>query len=249
MGPVKCYIISGAQNIQAMFKLSRHLSSDKLERQILNSVFGLSHKDIDIVQQPARDDGGQVGNMGKRNRRFDIKKLYQEFLLMPHAVNALTGKFLEGFEEVLGAAPEIPALREEEEEEEEEAGEWATVNFYEWLKGHMFTASTTALLGSKVLELNPDLAKDFWVFDENMLKLVYGLPRLLARKGHEARDRLVEGAVGWLEDAKRSGDIDSAEDWDPWFGSRFSREREKMDQKMGLGIRARAGIKIALLFG
>jgi hypothetical protein len=246
MGPVKCYIISGAQNIQSMFKMSRHLSSDQLERQILVSVFGLSHRDVDGIQQPARDDEGKVGDMGKRNRMFDIEKLYQDFLLTPHAVNSLTRKFMEVFGKVLEQDPEIPHFGQKEDDDE---AEWATVNFYEWLKGHMFTASTTALLGSRVLEMNPNLAKDFWVFDENMLKLVYGLPRLLARRGHEARDHLVDSATRWLEDANGNGDINSTEDWDPYFGSRFVREREKMDSRTGLGSRSRAAIKVGLLFG
>lgn len=122
-------------------------------------------------------------------------------------------------------------------------------NLYEWFKGRMFTASTTAFLGSRVLELNRDFAKDFWVFDENMLKLVYGLPRFVARGGHEAREHLIDGAARWLEDAKSHGNVTSTESWDPYFGSRFVREREKMDQKIGLATRSRAGIEIALLFG
>jgi hypothetical protein len=245
MGPVKCYIISGAENIQSLFKMSRYLSSDQLERQILVSVFSLSEHDIKIFQQPARDDEGKVTDMGKRNRMFDIEKVYQDCLLLPQAANALTGKFMEVFGQVLENACEIPPNPEDNNEE----AEWTTVNFYEWLKGHMFTASTMAFMGSRVLELNPRFAQDFWVFDENMLKLVYGIPRFLARSGHEARDHLVEGAIQWLEDAKSEGDIGNTEDWDPYFGSRFMREREKLDRKMGLSCRSRAGIKIGLLFG
>ncbi len=228
-----------------MFKMSRYLSSDKLERQIMVSVLGLSEHDVDLVQQPARDDEGKVSDMGKRNRMFDIEKIYQEFLLPPHAVDSLTAKFMEVFGEALERTDEIPPLAGNQDEE----AEWATVNFYEWLKGNMFTASTTAFLGSRVLELNPDFARDFGVFDENMLKLVYGLPRILARNGHEARDRLVDGATRWLEDANTHGDVDSTEDWDPHFGSRFVREWEKMNRKAGLGAKSRAGIKVGLLFG
>ncbi len=245
MGPAKCYIITGGQNIQALFKMSRHLSSDQLERQIMKSVLHLSDHDIDVAQQPARDDKGKVTDMGKRNRVHDIEKIYENFLLPPHAVNSLTRKFLDLFSETLDKAPEIPPLLESSSRE----AEWGTVNFYDWLKNHMFMASTTAFLGSRVLEMNPDFAKDFWVFEENFLNLVYGLPRFLARSGNEARDRLVDSATQWLEDAQSHGDVENTEDWDPYFGSRFVREREKMDQKMGLGTKSRASIKVGLVFG
>lgn len=244
MGPVKTYLISGSQNIQAMFKSSRQLSSDELERQIMKSVFGTPDRDVDIVQQPARNDVGQIADMGKRNRMFDIEKIYQNFLLPAHAVNSLTCKFTEVLAMVLDHESRIPPI----EARPDEKAEWVTVNFYDWFKAHMFKASTTAFMGSRVLEMNPNLAEDFWVFDENMLKLFYGLPRFLARKGHEARDRLTEGMIQWLEDAKEKGDVHSTEDWDPYFGSRFLRAREQMDQKMGLGVRTRAGIKVGLLF-
>ena len=245
MGPAKCYIVTGGQNIQAMFKMSRHLSSDQLERQILKSVFHVPDHDIDIVQQPARDDKGKVTDMGKKNRMYDIEKIYENFMLTPHAVNFLTRNFLNVFGEALDKAPEIPLPPEASSRE----AEWATVNFYEWLKDHMFTASATAFLGSRVLEINPDFAKDFWIFEENFLNLVYGLPRFLARSGNEARDRLVNSASRWLEDAQNHGDVENTEDWDPYFGSRFVREREKMDQKMGLDTKSRASIKVGLLFG
>ncbi|KAF7509612.1 hypothetical protein GJ744_007650 [Endocarpon pusillum] len=244
MGPAKCYIITGGQNIQAIFKMSRHLSTDPIERQILKSVFHIPDRDIDIVQQPARDDKGKATDMGKRNRKYDIEKIYENFLLAPRAVNMLTRKFLDVFGEALDQAPEILPLPEANSRE----AEWATVNFYEWLKDHMFTASTTAFLGSRVLEMNPDLAKDLWTLDEQFLNLVYGLPRFLARSGHEARDRLVNSASRWLDDAHNHGNIENSEDWDPYFGSRFFREKEKMDQKMGLDTKSRAGIKLAFLF-
>ena len=80
LGPVKCYIVSGVQNIQSMSRLSRHLSAEKLECQIMNSVFGLSQQDMDRLLQSAREDGGKASDMGKRNRMFDVEKLYHEFL-------------------------------------------------------------------------------------------------------------------------------------------------------------------------
>lgn len=211
------------------------------------SCFGLPGPDLDIIQQPARTDKGKASSshMGKRNRKFDVESQYQQFLLTPHAVNCLTAKYLEVLTGVLDAAPEIPPLVQQGGEE---AG-WASVNLYEWLKEHVFTASTTAFLGSRVLEMNPSFARDFWAFDENMLKILYGLPRFLARRGHQARDDLMDGASRWLEDANSHGDIDIVEDWDPYFGSRFIREREKLNQRSGLCRRSRAAINIGLLFG
>jgi hypothetical protein len=243
MGPVKCYILSGAQNIQSMFKL-RYLSSDKLERQIMTSVFGLSDHDLDVIQARARDDEGKASNTATRKRMYDVEKVYHNFLLAPDAVNGLVGKFMEVFGEALEKAPEIPPLPEKEDEE----AEWATVNLYEWLRGHMFKASTTSFLGSRILEMNANLGKDYFTFDENMLKLVYGLPRFLASEGHQARDNLVDGAVKWLEDAERHGDIDNTKDWDPYFGSRFMMEKGKLEKKAGLPLRSRAGFRIAMLF-
>lgn len=183
--------------------------------------------------------------MCKRNHRFDAEKLYHDFFLSTHAVNCLTSKFLDVFGNALDDAPEIPPLPEKTGQ----GAEWVTVNFYEWFKGHMFTASTTAVMGTTVLEMNPNLARDFWVFDENFLKLVYGLPRFLARRGHEARENLIDGATRWLEEAKSKGDINSTEDWDPYFGSRMIREKEKLDIATGLSTRSKAGIKIGFLFG
>jgi Cytochrome P450 len=163
-----------------------------------------------------------------------------DYLLTQSAVNELTTKFTE-------------VLRNELTEE---PPEWKEVKLYGWLKRHMFSASTVAFLGSHIFETYPNLAEDFFVFDAEVLRMFFGLPKFLAPEGFNARDRLLDGLARWvaqgLEEYGRSGregPDPKPTGWDPVFGSRVVQAREWLWGKIGLSMRGRAGLHLGLLFG
>lgn len=115
----------------------------------------------------------------------------------------------------------------------------------------MFRASTTAFMGSKVLEMCPNWASDFWQFDADMLKLFYGLPRFLSKDVHAALQRLLDAGEKWHNAARESFDAEAAKnlDWEPWYGCRFLRERQVMYETAGMSARGSVSPDVGFLFG
>jgi hypothetical protein len=136
--------------------------------------------------------------------------------------------------------------------EEQPIDEWQEVRLYDYLKRNMAEAATISLAGKRLLEMNPDFIDALWAFDEIILQLVWGLPAWMNSKAVRVRERYNKMGQKFLEDAfqafsSTSGDTDV--DWEPIFGSRFSREQAKWARDSGLSLQARAGLYVFNIFG
>lgn len=168
-----------------------------------------------------------------RHERMNV-----EYLLKTEHVNELTAEFLKTFKEQLAHAFQ------------EGPGE---VNTYEWLRSLMFCASTSAFLGSRILEFIPDLEDMFFKFDEDMLKMFYGLPSFMISQPLARRDRALKAMINWFEEAEKetNGVIPDPATiaWEPVYGSRISRARQLYARGQGVGRMGVAGLELGSLFG
>ncbi|KAJ3577850.1 hypothetical protein NPX13_g2717 [Xylaria arbuscula] len=111
-----------------------------------------------------------------------------------------------------------------------------------------------AMMGSKILDLNPDLVADFWTAKDAAPDFFRGLPRWLKPKIYTARERVVKAIGKWHDYAFAHGDHILTEpgdpDWGPIWGSKYVKARENYMIKMKpLTTHIRAAEDWGLMFG
>jgi hypothetical protein len=226
LGGMPTYILTmGAENLMKQTKIT---DRDRFDEIVMKQGFGASNDDFERFHRTAHGLDGGKAKMTLQD------SLYHEYLLAPSQVNVLTSKFVETFRKEL------------------EPLEGASVrDLVLTIRDVMFTASTTAFMGSKVLELCPNWASDFWAFDADMLKLFFGFPRFLCKDAHAALEGLLDAGGKWHEAARENFDAEASKDldWEPWYGCRFIRERQSMYEKAGMSTRGSVTPDVGFLFG
>ncbi|KAF2274027.1 cytochrome P450, partial [Westerdykella ornata] len=111
--------------------------------------------------------------------------------------------------------------------------EWTEMpDLYAFLKDMLFKTSVDAFFGPRLLQHSPDLGKDLWRFDEDVISLVRGLPKIFNAKTTRARDRCIEAIRNWRETAIHlSNGKDDDKDWEPNWGLKCMRLRNEVFQK------------------
>ncbi|TKA73608.1 hypothetical protein B0A55_05718 [Friedmanniomyces simplex] len=221
----KTNFIFSEAGISAVFK-SRQLSRAKLDQQLGVNVLGMSKEDA-VKAFPYDVD---------EKEKSTTARIHSEHLLSSSAVNALTGTFMETFRARLGSDARL--------------GEGLEVDLYEWLWEQVFNSSTTALCGSTLLEMFPDFGRDYRTWEDNMLGMLFGTPRLFARTAYAARDATVQKLEAWLQ-AGYDQPLKDSEDpeWEPNFGARVMRKRHAFYQQQDLSLHAQAGFDLIFLAG
>jgi hypothetical protein len=87
-----------------------------------------------------------------------------------------------------------------------------------------------------------------------MLELYFGLPRFIIPSSYRTRDVLVSKLVSFHETVQKEGkekpvDPDGDVLWEPTYGSRANRARQRLYQTLNLSNRARAGLDLGFTFG
>lgn len=115
-------------------------------------------------------------------------------------------------------------------------------------------SATATLMGPRILELTPDILDDFRLYDNNLLKFLFGWPRWMAREAYQARDRLRDAVEKWHADAHKNAgaSVDQIAATDPefdaYFGSKLIRARQTAMMKMDLDGPDRAALDMGLMF-
>jgi len=229
LGGNKTHVVTSAHAIQGLFK-TRNVSRDRFNRQIAQNALGASKDDTE------RMFPHETGK-SERHEKDEMDVLNHDFLLSQTAVNSLTGKFIEVFQQALHA--------------DEDLVDWRTVDLVDWLKHRMFTASVTALMGSKILEMNPKLAEQYWEFDATLLTRFYGVPRMLQPRAYQVLDDMLEETQLWVEYvlAECRGNPPLAPEWEPLFGAKVMRARHQFYIREGLSVQGKASFDLGFLFG
>jgi hypothetical protein len=130
--------------------------------------------------------------------------------------------------------------------------EWALVPINKFLRAQMVMATTMALAGPHFIEECPTFARDLWEYDEAFLTLLLGTPRFLCRGGWDARDRLLAATKRWLARAWTEYDWQDEKnqdlEWEPLFGHRVVRERERALKDYGISLDGRATMEAGMIW-
>lgn len=221
--------------MQTLFK-TRGPDRHSFNKDVVNKGLGISIAETELFY------GAGEGPQGKRNLTpmQQVEALNHDFLLKNEAVNELTAEFTrvlrENVKEVLvdGAAHDT--------------------GLYAWLRPRMFTASTTALMGEKMLEMYPGLLDDFFDFDSVFLSLFFGIPKWIIPDAYRLRTRLMANLKAYqieLYERSKGVPVDPEGDvsWEPMYGSRANRARQAYYDLRGLSMCARGAMDVGFLFG
>ena len=121
-----------------------------------------------------------------------------------------------------------------------------------FVEKNVFEAATRALYGPYVVELSPTITADFREFNRYVRSLFMGVPHWLNPAARRARDQMVQNIKRWQRHAQAHCSIDDIPDdveWEPYYGSRTTRNRQKFLTKRGImDESARAAENLAFLF-
>lgn len=131
---------------------------------------------------------------------------------------------------------------------------WTEISdFYAWLQSQVTPSVIEALMGSRILEIYPDIVEDFWKFEHQVANYSRGLPRWVIPSAYKTRDRLLANIKAWSQLANRKSDYtqhgEEGPEWDEFFGTKFIKAREDYLRKYGMDDGAIASEHLGLLFG
>ncbi len=77
--------------------------------------------------------------------------------------------------------------------------ETKTVSLLGWCREILLEASTSSFFGKRLLQINPNLFEEFFIFDASSWKLNYGYPQFLSKDMIGARDTIIESLTAYFE--------------------------------------------------
>ncbi|KAJ4291450.1 hypothetical protein N0V88_006045 [Collariella sp. IMI 366227] len=229
VGLENMYYIPYGEMAHAMFKKARELSMKPIIIVAMRDQFGMFPQDLAIFER----DGS--GDCAKPLKGWENTNPAHRVLFNQHRdLNAmLNGVHLEGlisrFTVYYTARLRTTA---------QVGDEWTELpDLFAFLRDHMFHAACTALLGERFLELCPDFARDFWVFDSHSLTYLRRTPRWMASKAYSARDRVLASMKKWHKHARTHVDYKDPAladlEYEPTWGARLMRVRAEMFDNAG----------------
>ncbi|OHE97164.1 hypothetical protein CORC01_07605 [Colletotrichum orchidophilum] len=242
IGPMRFYFVQGGESVQAMFRSSASISSNKFILLVMKNLQGSAEED---VAKFANDKSGRLKipaqgyeNMPQEKRYwYNLHHITIENLSRSEPCALLA----ETYTKFLGDALEKQPL-----------GQWATVRLFDLLRKDMCESAIKSLCGPKLLEMFPDYVDQFWRFESVAFQVVYGLPKWINRKPVEERDKLNGMTQKYLEAAFSTLDWDgpgTESAWEPVFGSIYMRKISKWLHDAGMAMETKAGFHMIAIFG
>ncbi len=231
LGGRKTHVLFSRNAVLAVFK-QRNLTRNVLNRDIREKALDVVKSESDKLEAGPVDDAG----LGPLERSH---KMFQDHLLRTESVNQLTTQFIKVMKEQIA-----DTLTEGTRE----------TGVYAWIQDIMFKASTTALFGQTILDLNPNLKEEFFEYDRVFMSLFFGIPKWMNGEAHRIRTRVINGVENWhakMREASKGHivDPDGDVDWEPRYGSRLGRASQVDHEMKGLNLRTRASMDLGLIFG
>jgi hypothetical protein len=238
LGGQATHILFDPTAVEALFKAKGPMR-DRFNYMISENSLGIPRPDVMKYWGVAEPTGDEKD----RDPRFATAEQQFEYLLRNEKVKELTSSFTQQLKEELRQDDLFSDGNEPKVE----------VDIVGWLRDHMFKASTHALYGSRLLEIYPQLVKDIWAVDEAMVPLLSGLPTFMMPRHYAARDRGIAGMLRWHQAAWIETEGKPLEpndmDWEPIYGSRFNRARQRFYMHRGITIQTKAAADLGILFG
>lgn len=222
LGGQKTHILFSPYAVQALFK-ARTAKRDVFERDLYQKAL-----DMSIEQIEKAEAGKAIEN--------ETNALY---LTKHERVNELTQTFTRALDDVLSHDADTICDGE-------------SIGLYTWLRNRMFEASTVALMGETVLKMYPEYCEDLFAFDKDFLAFYFGIPKFIMKDAYARRDRIFKKLEEWsraMHEQSGGEPVDpEGPAWEPLFGSRLTRARQRDYFKRGLNWRTAAASNLGVTF-
>lgn len=226
----KVNVLFSPTAVNHMFRAPLHRY--KFNNLLLTTALGASQDDA--KRHASLEDKTKDPETGMTNLEYQ-EQANVHYLLRPSAVNELTAEFVSRLGDLLAGEDESQEVR-----------------LYEWLRASMFRASTDAFMGTGMLDMIPDLERDFFEFDKGFLTMFYGVPRWMSSRAYDVRDSLLDRLEAWQKATRQTtwppADPAGNVQWEPRWGSRANRARQLFYERVGMTFRGRASLDLGFLF-
>ncbi|KAK8059252.1 hypothetical protein PG996_009182 [Apiospora saccharicola] len=248
-GPIDCTLTANPSHIQEIFK-SRFLSAKSITRISAKNLLDIP---AGVMPFYDADDSGfasepRKGSQTAQHNRILYHQTHsaQKFLAAPY-LGPLAERYLHFFQAHVENLVPVG-------EGEDEDGWVEFPDLYAFLQTTVAGANVEAMMGSKLLELNPGLMAHFWRAKSHAPTYFRGWPRWLVPAAFRERERVVDAIEKWHAYAFEHGHVETTgardPDWEPVFGSRYAKARlQYMLQMKPLTARVRAQEDWGLMFG
>ena len=234
-------MVSGEKNIQAINRPSHSISADVFFLEVMANVWGAKKSE---VSRFAADKSGRSKNPvpghdvkpGEKRLWAGQHHVYSEYLQKTDHANALADKYLELFSQRLEKQP---------------LGEWTEIRLCQFFESDMAEAALIALMGPRIVELNPGFWPAMWEFARLAPQLMWGLPQWVNRAPWKIRQEFHDMCGRYVESASENFDWDSSDahsEWEPHYGSRMARELVTWATQ-NLSKETTAGMVATFIFG
>ncbi|KAK1758041.1 cytochrome P450 [Echria macrotheca] len=244
LGSTPVYLVTGGKHVQALFRKSTSISSDKFLLLVMETIMCFTPEDRAKFENdhtgrlPEPAPGTAETHKGPRYW-LDFHNYNARTLALTSTTSLLTAKFYDLFRDRVQAYP---------------VGEWTTVNLQGFMRTKMAGAAIRAMAGNKFLDRvgEDEVLQAFWDYDSVTMRLMYSLPKWMDPKPWQILDRIHQIAIDWAQkdmDPVLEGKEEAAEGWDPRVGLKFLREYQRWGKENGLDVKTRAGYFVGLLLG
>ena len=152
----------------------------------LYTTFGMSKEGISKMWQ------AQVSTVGDKSKQVHLGQgIHREQLHPGRHLDDLTAVYLGEIEQSLHWN-RIPDLSPHNAQAK-------VVSLWEWCADVLGNAATQALYGNVLLDLEPDLLENFYAFDSESWKLTFQLPRMFAKRMHDAKDKSRDAYIRYFQ--------------------------------------------------
>lgn len=238
------HLVTGASNVSALFRSS--FTSDPWIVRILQHSAGYTPTDVAKFSKDVSGGSSLPRNESagvpppERRIWYAMHRAYDENMLGSGPVMAFATSFQAFFSQHLAKFP---------------ACEWVEdVRIFDFFKQNMTVAATQAVLGPRMIDVNPGFVEAFWQYEKAVEPLAFGLPSWLHRRGVRARNRLRAMCLKWYEIADQEFDWENLgphhdADWEPIFGSRISKGLARWGKSFEFSAESMGAVYSLFLFG
>lgn len=210
-------MVSGEKNIHAINQTTPSISPDVFFLQVMDNVWGMPKSELAMFEQ---DKSGRRKNplpghnvkSGQPRLWHGQHHVYSEYLLRADYSTRLADEYFRLFSERLTKQP---------------LGEWKELSLTKFFESDMAESALIALMGPRIIELNPGFWPAMWEFARLAPQLMWGLPKWMNPKPWAIREEFHDMCGRYVDSALDQFDWngpDADADWEPHFGSRMARE-------------------------
>lgn len=215
------YLVFGPENVARLRKYPSNITTPGVTTFVSRTLFGMSPKAVDMY---SNDDSGihsnpQPGSHVAPHNRID-------HLTHANFQKHLLGNGLQGFYECFAVSflQRLPVLNDQ--------NEWSCFpDLLQYWLPSMTSAMNEALAGPIIECVNPDFTSDLLEYYPYMHNLMKGVPGWWMLKARRLRKKLIGDIKIWHSIARarfQESDVDPRTARDPWWGSAFMRERQRI---------------------